>query len=71
MWGQPSALPFARPQKRNTPTYVGTTEKAAKQAALFEEHPHVCGDNDLLRLEARIAEGTPPRMWGQRYQVCL
>ncbi len=54
------------PPKRNTPTYVGTTDLRRRSTALWKEHPHVCGDNGLLAGEVLSRIGTPPRMWGQR-----
>ncbi len=52
--------------RRNTPTYVGTTAQAGTHTTAPKEHPHVCGDNDMVKANLTAAIGTPPRMWGQQ-----
>ena len=51
---------------RFTPTRVGTTPSPVHHHHLFEVHPHACGDNDIRRVGHTQAEGSPPRVWGQR-----
>ncbi len=53
---------------RNTPTYVGTTPGPDFMRLVIEEHPHVCGDNEMRPVRLKIGWGTPPRMWGQLQQ---
>ncbi len=45
-------------------------DNAAVEAARLTTavHPHVCGDNDLITTGEAGEIGSPPRVWGQRYQ---
>ncbi len=45
MWGQLHAPAHSVGDRRNTPTYVGTTRGERNISVESQEHPHVCGDN--------------------------
>ncbi len=54
-------------QRRFTPTCVGTTPSCKSAAGKRPVHPHVCGDNLASRSEQLLRDGSPPRVWGQRF----
>ena len=64
-WGQPlhSTPPFGT--ARFTPTCVGTTAGLDSTSAYFAVHPHVRGDNGVVRAGRVVDIGSPPRAWGQ------
>ncbi len=67
MWGQLDITELKTRYRRNTPTYVGTTQRLLQNPQRPSEHPHVCGDNALYALPPPAGGGTPPRMWGQLF----
>ena len=71
VWGQPDIGRLCRRVVRFTPTRVGTTRVRARARATRSVHPHACGDNTNLRPSGPAANGSPPRVWGQRGLVCL
>ena len=51
--------------RRNIPAYAGKTSWSTDHVTLAEEHPRVCGENDVTRQEKFIIFGTSPRMRGK------
>jgi len=47
---------------------VGKTKKGLPNPTTGVVHPHGCGENWSLSRMARIANGSPPRVWGK---LCL
>ena len=66
VWGQRQIPAALLAPSRFTPTCVGTTPRPQCSAAAFSVHPHVCGDNAFKHAKTRPANGSPPRVWGQR-----
>ena len=53
-------------QNRNTPTCVGKTPSPLPVAVLLQKHPHMRGE-DLVVRRVRVADvETPPHAWGRR-----
>ncbi len=55
-------------EPRFTPTRVGTTSAPSSLLLTRAVHPHACGDDLFLLPLDRLADGSPPRVWG-RLQV--
>ena len=55
---------------RNIPAYAGKTEKYSVEGPVRQEHPRVCGENDLKDRARKAREGTSPRMRGKP-SACL
>ena|ERR1035437_7648436 len=68
-WGQPVRLQQRRPSARFTPTRVGTTASATLPQTLVPVHPHARGDNSEVGLDLLQIRGSPPRAWGQRWNL--
>ena len=51
---------------RNIPAYAGKTSPLVLQKGDEEEHPRVCGENELPACQAVSQSGTSPRMRGKR-----
>ena len=66
VWGKRERLPAHRHAPRNIPTCVGKTIHAVQICPVVPEHPHMCGENSTAELEAQIANGTSPHVWGKR-----
>ena len=65
VWGQETYPEIAIARWGIIPTRVGTSLGQLSHIALYEDHPHACGDKtDLLRLVLVISESSP-RVWGQ------
>ena len=47
------------------PTRVGTRNYAANAYKTAGDHPHACGDKDLISVLCRFTAGSSPRVWGQ------
>ena len=45
MWGEFEFITVSDGQYRITPTYVGRIFHRRYDPAIFEDHPHVCGEN--------------------------
>ena len=65
MWGQ--ELFYHKPvlSLRIIPTRVGTSLGQLSHIALYEDHPHACGDKTINRAERGKEKGSSPRVWGQ------
>ncbi len=53
----------------DTPTCVGKRHALHCNPRTVRGHPHVCGEEQLLRLFAQRLRGTPPRVWGRASQL--
>ena len=56
------AIPY-----RFTPTRVGTTRAGHAGGQPLPVHPHACGDNVPIPIPHLEGDGSPPRVWGQRW----
>ena len=56
---------------RFTPTRVGNTAPPTLFAATPAVHPHACGEYALLYAPTRALGGSPPRVWGIRFQFLV
>ena len=50
----------------NTPTCVGKTREARLRDTSIWKHPHMRGEDCLLRAASAIARETPPHAWGRQ-----
>ena len=64
-WGQSIRLPHKRRIDRFTPTCVGTMLKCLSIPAYEAVHPHMRGDNLVLKQPTTLEAGSPPHAWGQ------
>src|SRR5262249_54018341 len=64
-WGQFWARRGWRRSCRFTPTCVGTMDSEKSRALNATVHPHMRGDNVILRSVCRLTRGSPPHAWGQ------
>ena len=64
-WGQ--CVYLSQPIRiiRFTPTCVGTIDVNPFILFMASVHPHMRGDNDLLRIPTEKEIGSPPHAWGQ------
>ena len=67
-WGQSQQRPLLRPERRFTPTGVGTIYRRRSARFRHTVHPHGRGDNYAPEEVARHLDGSPPRAWGQSQQ---
>ena len=51
--------------QRNIPAYAGKTTSLPWLLGLAQEHPRVCGENEIVAFAARETAGTSPRMRGK------
>ena len=65
MRGKPHARLPLTPPSRNIPAYAGKTLRVTKLTYTHEEHPRVCGENDVTITDRKCAVGTSPRMRGK------
>ena len=68
-WGEPSAAATEARTRRTIPTRVGRTQSAHALPALFPDHPHARGENQVLRSPNLKSSGPSPRAWGELQQV--
>ena len=64
-WGQCRRAGRHEPQRRFTPTGVGTMPVRARRSAPRSVHPHGRGDNARSGGVSPRHNGSPPRAWGQ------
>ena len=70
VWGQgPSVFSIAR-ISGIIPTRVGTRHPIGYLRTAEKDHPHACGDKDILKILISITEGSSPRVWGQEKKYC-
>ena len=68
-WGQLDRHNPKQPPVRFTPTGVGTIDSLAAHTLLLTVHPHGRGDNLAVADRVALADGSPPRAWGQSQQT--
>ena len=56
--------------ERNIPAYAGKTLGILKDDQEIEEHPRVCGENQVRAAEWELRRGTSPRMRGKHLLTC-
>ena len=64
-WGRHSADAINHFQRGNTPTCVGKTARRPCTRPRTWKHPHVRGEDSLLRFRLTLRTETPPRAWGR------
>ena len=47
------------------PTRVGTSKSETYFADLIKDHPHACGDKNIIKMNITLTKGSSPRVWGQ------
>ena len=66
MRGKPELTRRMTRTLRNIPAYAGKTQPSGRAHRSHQEHPRVCGENQLLFWPGAKAHGTSPRMRGKR-----
>ena len=65
VWGRVSRLFRREGQHGDTPTCVGKSTSMRLRSSVDKGHPHVCGEEDSIRVATKERIGTPPRVWGR------
>ena len=65
VWGQGRPYRHCRCTLRIIPTRVGTSRIKVVFTAIYQDHPHACGDKSLYTLKPLMLIGSSPRVWGQ------
>ena len=65
VWGQVIILLRRSYRKRIIPTRVGTRLASCALNSDLEDHPHACGDKNLMGWTSLQVLGSSPRVWGQ------
>ena len=65
MRGKRGSRPHAAAHRRITPAYAGKTAAECGDSTTREDHPRVCGENNLSEASLPCADGSPPRMRGK------
>ena len=52
-------------QLRIIPTRVGTSINEVLNKNTSEDHPHACGDKQVMTRWQKLETGSSPRVWGQ------
>ena len=65
VWGQGSDMCSFAPATRIIPTRVGTRHKEKEVHNGKQDHPHACGDKDIICCTVFRLSGSSPRVWGQ------
>ena len=65
VWGQADETPEMFKDIRIIPTRVGTSLGQLSHIALYEDHPHACGDKQRWKPLMLFLVGSSPRVWGQ------
>ena len=65
VWGQAFTDSFSSAMERIIPTRVGTSALKHSSSVLYVDHPHACGDKEILPCPVRCCAGSSPRVWGQ------
>ena len=68
-WGQFRRGSGQPPDRRFTPTCVGTMLCVPVCMCIFAVHPHMRGDNVYAKCVHFNAAGSPPHAWGQSAQI--
>ena len=64
LWGPRAAAKQLRPDRRFTPTPVGTSHRNGIRRQPDAVHPHACGDLWTSEGTEVPSTGSPPRLWG-------
>ena len=65
MRGKPEDMVAEIVGTRITPAYAGKTAAANLIAKAQEDHPRVCGENEIKSFIIELDRGSPPRMRGK------
>ncbi len=69
-WGRPRANSNRGVWRRFTPTCVGKTPVSLSPTRLTTVHPHVRGEDRMVRGASVSYRGSPPRAWGRLCSPC-
>ena len=67
-WGAPLARSLALWTVRITPIYMGSTGGFHRVRNSLQDHPHIHGEHNQLRLAHSSMKGSPPYTWGAHLQ---
>src|SRR5689334_22142816 len=65
-WGHPRLVAARLPERRFTPTRVGTSRRSRGARPAWAVHPHTRGDILSRGPPTRGVSGSPPHAWGHR-----
>ena len=65
VWGQACPKKLAEILTRIIPTRVGTRGCGSGSKGSYKDHPHACGDKDVMIINELSGLGSSPRVWGQ------
>ena len=65
VWGQEDYDFIGRRKSGIIPTRVGTSGERGKNRRNHQDHPHACGDKNVLSSASEDYDGSSPRVWGQ------
>ncbi len=65
VWGKAQNESKLAREVRNIPTCVGKSLVCTPKFRRFAEHPHVCGEKNLISCWTTQRPGTSPRVWGK------
>ena len=68
VWGQVLISQAVAISPRIIPMRVGTSQSADRKPRKNKDHPHACGDKQLLINQLRPVTGSSPCVWGQEKQ---
>ena len=71
VWGQVITFRPFREESGIIPTRVGTRSLSLILPFSSRDHPHACGDKNLLTLKSSDFWGSSPRVWGQGRKRCM
>ena len=67
MWGQDVCISVVVLLDRIIPTRVGTSLSRHSCYMIIKDHPHACGDKQMIILCRVTIVGSSPRVWGQAF----
>ena len=65
VWGQGCAITPEEQEYRIIPMRVGTSRIKVVFTAVYQDHPHACGDKFAICVENFKMPGSSPCVWGQ------
>ena len=68
VWGNRGARSALASISRFTPTGVGKSNESVSLFSSLWVHPHRCGEISVSDLTATTSLGSPPQVWGNRWQ---
>ena len=65
VWGQALVGSVCPSSVGIIPTRVGTRHTFHFSPFIIKDHPHACGDKEILEMSTPPSRGSSPRVWGQ------